>query len=284
MYRRTGRGRLLLVGFLGLCVVLITLDFRQGDGGPLERAKDISAAIVDPIQRGFATVFEPVGNFFSSLGELGDLRGENAELRADNIQLSERIDQAESIEHENTTLRNTLGLDESWASMDRKTAEVISRPSSNYRWFLTIDKGANDGIREDMAVITPDGLVGKILEADTGSATVLLLIDSNGAAAAKIKDTDINGTVAGNGAGEPLSLDFVDVDADVSVGDQVVTSYYNGGIFPPNIPIGEVSDVETNTASAEQQIEVEPYADFTSLDFVVVLIESGPKIDRRGNN
>ena len=70
MYRRTGRGRLLLVVFVGLCIVLITLDFRQGEGGPLERAKDISAAIVDPIQRGFSTVFEPVGDFFSSLADV----------------------------------------------------------------------------------------------------------------------------------------------------------------------------------------------------------------------
>lgn len=284
MYRRTGRGRLLLVGFLGLCVVLITLDFRQGEGGPLERAKDISSAIVDPIQRGFATVFEPVGDFFSSLGELGNLRGENSELRAQNTELSRRIDEADSIEAENARLRDALGLDESWASMDRTPAEVISRPSSNYRWFLTIDKGKDDGIREDMAVITADGLVGKILEADSGSATVLLLIDSNGSAAAKVRDTDINGSVQGNGAGEPLSFDFIDVDAQVDVGDEVVTSYYNEGIFPPNMPIGLVSEVETNTASAVQHIEVEPYVDFTSLDFVVVLMESGPKLDTKAKN
>lgn len=280
MYRRTGRGRLLLVVFLGLCIVLITLDFRQGEGGPLDRAREISAAIVDPIQRGFATVFEPVGDFFSSLADLGDLRSDNARLEAENAEMSERIDEAELVEDENERLRGQLGLDESYVSMERVNAEVISRPSSNFRWFVTIDKGGDDGIREDMAVITPDGLAGKIIETQGSTSTVLLLIDSEGAAAATVRGSrDVNGTIQGHGAGQPLSFDFVDPDVEVNEGDEVVTSYYNGGIFPPNIGIGTVSEVGTDSAAAQQDIEVEPYVDFTSLDFVLVLIESGPKLE-----
>jgi rod shape-determining protein MreC len=285
MYRRTGRGRLLLVVFVGLCIVLITLDFRQGEGGPLERAKDISAAIVDPIQRGFSTVFEPVGDFFSSLADLGDLRSDNARLEAANAEMSERINDAEAVEDENAQLRAQLELDESYVSMQGVNAEVIARPSSNFRWFVTIDKGSDDGIREDMAVITPDGLAGKIIKTQADTATVLLLIDPEGAAAATVrKSRDVIGTVQGHGAGQPLSFDFVDPDVVVEEGDEVVTSYYNEGIFPPNIRIGTVSDVGTDSAAAEQDIEVEPGVDFTSLDFVLVLLESGPKLqaeDRR---
>lgn len=282
MYRRTGRGRLLLVVFLGLCIVLITLDFRQGEGSALDRAKDISAAIVDPIQRGFATVFEPVGDFFSSLADLGDLRSENARLESENAEMAERIDDAESIEGENAELRAQLGLDESWVSMERVHAEVISRASSNFNWYVNIDKGSDDGIREDMAVITPEGLAGKIIKTQADTSTVLLLIDPEGAAAATVRDTrDVIGTIQGHGAGQPLSYDLVDPDVKVKEGDEVVTSYYNQGIFPPNIRIGTVSEVGTDSASAEQDIEVEPYVDFTSLDFVLVLLESGPKLEAR---
>src|SRR5918996_2765580 len=279
MYRRTGRGRLLLVVFLGLCIVLITLDFRQGEGGPLDRAKDISAAIVDPVQRGFATVFEPVGDFFSSLADLGDLRSDNARLEAENREMSERIDDAVAVEDENEQLRAQLELDESYVSMEGLNAEVIARPSSNFRWFVTIDKGSDDGIREDMAVITPQGLAGKIINARADTSTVLLLIDPDGAAAATVRESrEVVGTVQGHGAGQPLSFDFVDPDVEVKEGDEVVTSYYNEGIFPPNIRIGTVSDVGTDSAAAEQDIEVDPYVDFTSLDFVLVLLESGPKL------
>ena len=280
MYRRTGRGRLLLVVFIGLCIVLITLDFRQGEGGPLERAKEISAAIVDPVQRGFSTVFEPVGDFFSSLADLGDLRSDNARLEAENREMAERIDDAVAVEDENEQLRAQLELDESYVSMEGLNAEVIARPSSNFRWFVTIDKGSDDGIREDMAVITPQGLAGKIINARADTSTVLLLIDPEGAAAATVRESrEVVGTVQGHGAGQPLSFDFVDPDVEVNDGDEVVTSYYNEGIFPPNIRIGTVSDVGTDSAAAEQDIEVDPYVDFTSLDFVLVLLESGPKLE-----
>jgi rod shape-determining protein MreC len=280
MYRRTGRGRLLLVVFLGLCIVLITLDFRQGEGGPLDRAKDISAAIVDPIQRGFSTVFEPVGDFFSSLADLGDLRSDNARLEAENTEMSERITEADSVGAENAELRDQLVLDESYVSMERVHAEVISRPPSNYRWFVTIDKGSDHGLREDMAVMTPEGLAGKVIETRGGTATVLLLIDPKGAADATVRGSrDVSGSIQGHGAGQPFSFDFVDPAIEVDEGDEVVTSNYNEGIFPPNIPIGTVTHVGTNTAAAQQDIEVDPYVDFTSLDFVMVLIESGPKLE-----
>jgi rod shape-determining protein MreC len=281
MYRRTGRGRVLLIVFLGLCVVIITLDFRQGENGPLDRARDVSAAVVDPIQRGFTALFRPVGDLVSSIGELGNLREDNAELKALVEDYEGRIEEADSVAAENERLRDMLDLDEAYPSMERVTAEVISRSPSNYKWLVKIDKGTADGVRPDMAVISPDGLVGKIAAAKENSSTVLLLIDSIGAAAAKTDDGEAQGLVTGNGAGEPLAFEFVDSTADVELGDEVVTSSYNGGIFPPNIPIGRVSFVSAETAALEQDIDVEPYVDFQSIEFVQVLLESGPKIDER---
>jgi rod shape-determining protein MreC len=279
MYRRTGRGRLLLFVFLGLCIVLITIDFRQGEGGPLDKAREISSAIVEPIQRGFTKVFRPVGDFFSSIGELGSLRGENARLESELEIAANEINEAESIAAENARLRDLFELDESWASMDKVTAEVINRIPSNYRWIVEINKGTDDGVRPDMAVITQDGLAGKVTRVDGNSSTVLLLIDSTGAASAKIEGAGFIASINGNGVGEPLSLELVDPDIKVEEGDEVLTSSYNGGIFPPNIPIGRVSFVNANTAALEQVIDVEPYVDFQSIDFVQVLLESGPKLE-----
>jgi rod shape-determining protein MreC len=279
MYRRTGRGRLLLFVFLGLCIVLITIDFRQGEGGPLDKAREISSAIVEPIQRGFTKVFRPVGDFFSSIGELGSLRGENARLESELEIAANEINEAESIAAENARLRDLFELDESWASMDKVTAEVINRIPSNYRWIVEINKGADDGVRPDMAVITQYGLAGKVTRVDGNSSTVLLLIDSTGAASAKIEGAGFIASINGNGVGEPLSLELVDPDIKVEEGDEVLTSSYNGGIFPPNIPIGRVSFVNANTAALQQVIDVEPYVDFQSIDFVQVLLESGPKLE-----
>ena len=278
MYRRTGRGRVLLVVFLGLCIVLITLDFRQGEGGPLDRARDWSEAVVDPIQRGFSAVVRPIGNFFSSVGDLANLRERNAELENLVKDYESRIAEADSVADENEELRRELGLDESWASMERVTAQVISKENNNYRWLVTIDKGESDGVSPDMAVITPDGLAGKIVSVEANAATVLLLIDANGAAAAKVEDKGITGSVTGQGGGRPLNMEFVPNDADVEEGDVILTSSYNGGIFPPNIPIGEVLSASAESAALEQDIQVTPFVDFQSLEFVQVLLESGPAL------
>lgn len=278
MYRRNGRGRLVLLVFLALSIVIITLEFRQEDGGPLEQAKEIATAIVTPIQRGITTVTRPIGNFFSSLGELGSLRSKNAELKTQLDQAVARIREIEALEEENDLLRDVLDLAEAWQSMERVTAGVIGRGASNYRWTRTIDKGSNDGIRPDMAVLGADGLVGKILEVNPDTSVVLLLIDPEAGAAARTEDTHDIGSVRGNGASEPLSLTLVSPDAEVDVGDRVITSGFDLGIFPSGIPIGVVAEASGPGPELEQRIDVEPYVDFNKLEFVLVLLETGPEL------
>lgn len=280
--RRIGRGKLLLLVLLALCVGLITLDFRQNNGGVIEGAKDVTAAVVDPIQRGFAAVFRPIGNFFSSIGELGSLRTENAALEEEVNALREEIEGARTLADENARLRAEAGLNESWASMERLTAEVISKVPSNYQWSYTIDRGKEDGVRVDMTVINSDGLVGKVIDVDPHTSTIQALIDPRSGAAAKLESKGVSGLISGNGAGEHLSLEFIGIDAVVEPGDKIVTSYFGGGIYPPNIPIGFVSAVEGESAALEQKIDVQPYVDFSRLDFVQVLLESGPRLEERG--
>ncbi|HEX2296715.1 MAG TPA: hypothetical protein VHN37_15585, partial [Actinomycetota bacterium] len=103
---------MLLLVFLALAVVVITLGYRQGPGGPLERAKDFSVTLVAPIQRGFTTVFRPVGNFFSSIGELGSLRSENEDLEEALEQAQAQIREAEALIVENQRLTDLLELED----------------------------------------------------------------------------------------------------------------------------------------------------------------------------
>ncbi len=279
-FRRAGRGRLLLLAFLALSLVVITLDFRSGSGGPLETAKDISTTIVAPIQRGVTTVVRPVGDFFSSLGDLSSLRSENESLRDSVTDLSTQIDEAEAIQAENERLRALLELDESWTTMDRVAATVIADIPNNYRWAVRIDRGSNDGIETDMAVVAPEGLVGKIISVEPDTSIVLLLIDPDAAAKSRVKDKGFVGTVRGNGAEETLSMIGIHPEANVREGDEVVTSGFDLGLFPPSIPIGEVVKAEGEGADVEQDIEIDPWVDFNALDFVQVLLESGPYLER----
>lgn len=283
MYRRAGRGRLLLFVFIALSIAVVTLDFRQNRGGPLKRAKDLAVTVVAPIQRGFTTATRPVGNFFSSLADLANLRGENERLRRRLQQVESEADGLPVIEDENEELRGFLDLGKSWRTMDTVTATVISDGPSNWKWSIEISKGRRDGIRNDMAVINPQGLVGKIIRVGRDYATVLLLVDPAGAASARIPDQGDAGLVEGNGGGERLSLTSIDTTTPVAVGDEVVTLGRDRGIFPAGIEIGEIAEVAGSDAALERQIDVEPSVDFKSLGYVTVLLETGDRI-RKGRN
>lgn len=266
----------MLLVFLALSILVITLDFRQGSGGPLERAKDISAAVVRPIQRGFTAVFRPVGNFFSAIGELSELKDENERLEELVEELESQIRRAEALEEENVRLRAFLELKEPWFDIEKVTAQVIGRVPANYKWAITIDKGTADGVQPEMPVVNPDGLVGTVVRADSNSAIVLMLIDPQGAASARVQDTYDSGLVEGNGTDEALTMRLVGTNTKVAVGSKVVTASYVNGLFPPDIPIGEVSHVGGDVRQVEQQLEVNPYVEFTSLDYVQVLLELPP--------
>jgi rod shape-determining protein MreC len=274
--RRPGRGRLLLLIFLALCIVVITLDFREQSGGPLEKARDFSLAIVAPIQRGLTTVTRPIGDFLSSIGDLSHLRSDNARLRSEMATLRSQIDQARSVIGENAQLRREMDLAASYVTAHRVFAQVDGRVPSNYKWAVFLDKGTQDGIHPDMAVIDADGLVGKIVQATPHTSTVLLLIDPQSGAGARIQGIGDTGVIQGEGGSESLKLSFIDPNANVSVGDMVVTSGYDRGIFPPQIPIGTVDRVAVNGAQLEKTITVTPSVNFTSLDVVQVLVGSGP--------
>jgi rod shape-determining protein MreC len=274
MYRRNTRGRLLLLVFLALSILIITLDFRDATG-PLDRVRDISQAVVAPIQRGLTTVTRPVGNFFSSLGDLASLREDNRQLTAEIAALREKQAEADTVVDENIRLHEILDLTAPWFARPRINAAVINEAPGNYKWAVVIDRGSADGVSDNMAVVTPDGLVGKVIRVDAHQATVLLMIDPDGHAAATTEEIGKSGVTAGNGEDEDLSLEFVPKGTDISEGDHIMTSSYNGGIFPRGIPIGYVSNVSGDTRAASLDISVTPFVDFSDLEFVQILKETG---------
>jgi rod shape-determining protein MreC len=273
MYRRNGRGRLLLLVFIALSIIIITLDFRQGDGGPLERAKEISVAVVAPIQRGLTTVFRPVGNFFASIGELGSLRSDNARLRAQVESMEQEVREAQALKDELDEALDLLELDAPYTSGDFVNAQIIGKSPSNYRWARFIDKGFVDGIRKNMAVINADGLVGKVISVTRGNALVLLLIDPKAAAGARLEGRRDTGKIQGNGEDEGLSLELIGSNSEVREADFVITSGQDD-VFPPGIPIGLVDVISGDIRQPDQQIIVDPWVDFTALDYVRILLDS----------
>jgi rod shape-determining protein MreC len=161
---------------------------------------------------------------------------------------------------------------------------VIGRSPTIWFSTVTIDAGSSSGIERNDAVINGDGLVGRIREVTSGSAQVELITDPDSAVSAKVLPDGPSGIVAPV-AGDPedLELDFIDEQQEIAENDILVTAGWSNGqvssAYPPEIPIGRVSETEPGELAEFQRIQVSPFADLRQLDYVQVLT-AGP--DRPG--
>ena len=151
--------------------------------------------------------------------------------------------------------------------MTTAAAVIGSGASPDFR-TITIDKGSADGLRPDMAVISPGGVVGRVITPSARAAKVQLLIDRNAGAAALVERSRAQGVVEGTGGN--LRMNYVSGTADVKVGDVLITSGIEG-IYPKGFVIGQIESIERG-AGEFSNIVIRPAVDFSSLEAVLVVL------------
>lgn len=199
--------------------------------------------------------------------DLHNVRQENRDLRQ---QLEEmRIQQArvQQDAEQARRLQALLGFKEQFIQQT-VAAQVIGSSGSELSRVLTLDKGSRDGVHNDMAVITPDGVVGKIVRVFPGSSQVLEITDQSSGVGALLEKSRLQGIVKGTPEGDPM-LDYIMVDESVGAGERVLTS---GGdrIFPKGLPIGSVTRVEKGH-DLFHAIYLKPAADLSRLEEVLII-------------
>jgi rod shape-determining protein MreC len=267
------RVRLLLALLVAVAIALVTIDFRSGDDGALDRLRGMATSVLRPVQDGVGVLLRPFGDAAGAVSDLFAVRAENRELRARVEVLEERRRAFDDLERENAELRELLAIADR-TELDTVTARVVALAPSNFEWTVTIDVGAADGVERGMPVIDGDGLVGRVIQVTPTASRVLLAIDPSFSAAARTAGTGEVGVLDGRG-GDPMVLRLLDPLATVDVGDPVVTSSYQGGVFPAGIPIGTVSQVTGGASPLAREVQVNPYVDFTRLHHVVVVFTTG---------
>jgi rod shape-determining protein MreC len=272
--------RLLVVTLVSLSLVTITLDYRQGDSGPLAAMGDAALTVISPLQEAVSTVTKPIGNFFSTLVRLPAIRRENAELKTRVAELESEIATSTEVSSRLNELEALLGLSTSLGpDITTKAAQVIANGVSNFEWTITIDRGSGDGIEVDMPVVAAAGLVGHVTRVAPTSAVVQLIIDPDSFVAGRLDVSRATGLVSGE-ADRDLRMGLVDTTTDVQPGERVVTAGYEipgiaEGLYPAGILIGSVSRVLPEEADLEKFITVRPAVDFSTLDVVLVVLSDG---------
>ena len=276
MYRKSTRHRLALAALLAATATVVTLDFRESAGGPLHRAQDMAISIVAPLQDGMGQVFGPVGSFLSDLGSIGGLKEENARLESELERLTAQQRRLPEIMRENERLKELVEVkDQDWAQGRTLAVRVIGDGPSNYEWTAFVNKGSADGIKKDMTVVSAQGLVGRTFFVAKNYSKVLLLIDPQHSVGSRLTVSGETGVAAGRGLAD-LRMDLISPDVEISDGETVVTSGFNRGIYPGGIPIGRVTEVSRNADGLTKSARVEPVVNFTSLDTLLVLLDTGP--------
>jgi len=260
----------LLAGVLLAQVLMLAVQIKRDSRGRLIRVWAISAAY--PFERSGSWGFGKVRGVWTHYFALQTTSRENEALRIENDALKLTIAQLQSRAAEADRLAALLNFKQSHQEVPMVGARVIAASAGTASRTIEIDRGERDGIRRNMAVITPDGAVGKVIEVYRDSAQVLLLTDKEGGAGAMLVDTRTQGPVGGTG--EPtLLMKYVASEEKVNVGEKIVTSGMDR-IFPGDIPIGTV--VEVKAGNPFKQIRVQPAAKFERLETVIVLLTQTP--------
>jgi rod shape-determining protein MreC len=276
VYERPRRRQLtVLAVLLAASIVLITIDFRQPDGGPTDRLQRLAIAVFGPLQQGASAVVRPVAGLAGGLAELGRLRQDNRRLEAEVARLRAQERTSADVLGENHRLRGALGMARR-CGCRTVGASVVAGSGSNFQLSVTVDAGSRQGVARDMAVVDADGLVGRVTRVSAGYATVLLVTDPASGVAATLpggRRGRAAGIVRGSGA-QLLSFQPVRAGTAVRRGDPVVTQGYQGGVFPAGLPIGVVERVEqAGAAGLVPRVAVRPYAALGSLDVVAIVVD-----------
>lgn len=280
MFRRR-RARVLLATFVLAALVLVTLDFRESDpdDGLVGDLRSGVGVVLGPVQDGLAVVVRPVAGAVGSVTDLFRLREENARLRAQLEGLEQRRLSYDDVVRENEQLRAQADM-ASRLEVDTVQAQIIGQGASNFEWTVTIDRGTEDGVTTDMAVVNGDGLVGRVVATNRSTSWVLLAIDPNFGASSRIAESRQPGIVTGDG-NEPLSFEPFVTDTPIEQGQELVTSSYSGGTFLPGIPIGVVGAADYDAGQLVRRVEIQPWVDFGSLDLVSVVLTVPEPVDEQ---
>ena len=229
----------------------------------------IAIALTAPFQNavvGTARFFSDVWQQYFMLVGIGR---ENEELRQALRRTREQNHRLQEVALSNQRLRQLLEFQQ---KTDRRAvaAEVIGKDPSPWFKTIIIDKGHRDGLTKSMPVVVPEGIVGQVIEVAGIYSKVLLVIDQNSAVDALVQRTRARGIVAG-AIDSGCLFKYVLRKHDVQVGDAVITSGLDG-VFPKGLRVGQVSGVVKRTAGIFQEVTVTPYADFETLEEVLVIL------------
>ncbi len=233
-------------------------------------------AFMSPFQNSFSWVGTQVTSLKDSVVEIQDLQEENTKLREEVETLrAQNLNASESIS-ENQRLRALLGYKQNATQFDLVAASIIGREAATWSSVVVINRGTLDGVADNMAVVTELGLVGHVMEAGLNTSKVQLILDPRSSVGTLVQraDSRVAGIVEGdiNNPHQPRMVN-IPKDANVAVGDMIVTSGF-GGVYPKGIIVGKVLAIHNDEGGLLKHAVLDTAVNFEKLEDVAVIVNS----------
>lgn len=261
-----------------LLIVSISLSIEPKENANVfEKAVN---AVFLPIQNIIKWPYNKIKGSIDFFVEMKNYQKENERLTLENSELKEKVRKLEIDEIENAELRNMLNLTKKYSLDNAIVAEVISIDST---WFetITINKGKNHGIKENMTVLTPNGLVGKVTKVYDYSSQVTTILDELNGVSSRVAKTGEIVIAKGDmnlARRHLIRLDYVTEDIPLAKEDVIETSGM-GGIYPKGIYVGTIKEVVKDSTLTRTYALVNPGVDFSKISEVLVIEKSGAEVN-----
>jgi len=263
--------RFYIILFLFILVPVIAIDTSTRSPHNYFFFDRAVVAITSPIQSAMSWALEEISSGFQNYIYLWGTQQDNLDLLEENRRLLNTIAGLKEAEQENIRLRKLLKFIEQFKT-ESVVARVIAKDVSTEFRALRINRGESSGIHKNMAVVTHEGIVGRILRTTSHTSDVVIVLDLNSAVDAINERSRARGVIEGL-TEETCQLRFTLRTDDILPGDVLISSGL-GGIFPKGVPVGTVSKVRRKPFGITQEVEVRPSVDFSKLEEVLVIIQN----------
>ena len=273
-----GRRRVVVAVLVVLSLALVTVYFRESDGGFLHNVQSTGASVLRPFEVAADRVASPFEDAASWFGGLLHAKDDNKKLRKQVDQLREQAILNQAALRENAQLKQLLDyLESPRYPKDYRpvTARVIARAPGQFAQQIVVSAGQNNGISKHDVVVTGEGLVGEVTKVASNVAAVTLLTDESSAVSALDIATNASG-IAQQGISGSLTVDRITKDQVVNRGDVLVTAGWRSGdlssLYPRGIPVCAVTQVGQSDTDLYKQVQCDPFVNFSTLEAVIVLV------------
>lgn len=232
-------------------------------------------SVISPLQKIIYNANDKLKESFDFFINFSKVKQENEELAAKNAELENKLIEYNRMKEENTTLREMFDYSQANQNYNYLGCNIVGYSGGNISNGYIIDKGTNDGVKKDMVVITPAGLVGKVTKSESNYSIVQTILNENIAVASMVESTrETTGILQGitdNKKKNLTILSNISIDSEMKEGDVILTSGL-GGMYPQEIRIGEVVSVEVDSVGIMKKAIVKPYVDFNKLEGLFVVV------------